>query len=165
MKKCILVILIAPLTLGCEVFFYDMVWEDWQVISSREVYSYEGAVFYCENLGLAGHDRWRLPTVGEMRSLIRGCPNNESAGPCTLGGQCLSSSCDDNCDGCPENQGPNSGCYWPSVMNNSGRDCGMYWSSSVIEDRSTHWVIDFSTGDFKTTVADASQIGVKCIME
>jgi hypothetical protein len=54
------------------------------------------AVTYCENLG------GRLPTISELRTLIKNCPATETDGACKVKDDCLSlDDCwDDACDGC-----------------------------------------------------------------
>ena len=44
-----------------------LMWQ--QEAPTNEMY-WEGAIEYCENLDLAGHKDWRLPTVKELFSLI-----------------------------------------------------------------------------------------------
>jgi len=39
------------------------------------------AVAYCEDLDLAGHQDWRLPSVDELRSLVAGCPHSVDGHP------------------------------------------------------------------------------------
>ena len=42
----------------------------WQQDGSTNVSRWGQALSYCENLSLAGHSDWRLPTVKELRSLV-----------------------------------------------------------------------------------------------
>jgi hypothetical protein len=43
----------------------------WQKETAPGAFSWNEALAYCENLTLAGHEDWRLPTIKELRSLVR----------------------------------------------------------------------------------------------
>jgi len=89
------------------------------------------AVAYCE--GLAGG--WHLPTIDDLRTLIRGCPYTEPGGECPVGEGCLIEDCAANgsgCDWCLEGGGTGPGnCYiW---REENGPICGDWWSGSLVE--------------------------------
>jgi hypothetical protein len=42
------------------------------------------AIRYCEELVIDGYDDWRLPTIDELRTIIRGAPRSEAGGACTI---------------------------------------------------------------------------------
>jgi hypothetical protein len=42
------------------------------------------AIRYCEELIIKGQDDWRLPTIDELRSIIRGASGSESSGACPV---------------------------------------------------------------------------------
>jgi Protein of unknown function (DUF1566) len=113
----------------------DDVWEDstsglmWQNASDC-CYRRGDAESYCQNLSLGEYDDWRLPSISELRSLIRGCDATETGGSCGVTDDCLEKSCrDDSCYECSSGDGPADGCYWLSEL--SG-ECTWYWSSSVV---------------------------------
>jgi hypothetical protein len=94
---------------------------------------WESGVAHCRDLELNGVG-WRLPTIGELRSLIRGCPATLGGGPCRITDTCLSfDACETaECEGCEMDVGPDGGCYWPDEL---GGSCSLfYWSSSTIEE-------------------------------
>ena len=98
------------------VFYGYMIWED--------------AENHCANLTLAEFDDWRVPTISELRSLIRGCPATETGGPCGVTDSCRNRNCfDRSCMGCSHGEGPSDGCYWPSQLSGSC-DYYRYWSST-----------------------------------
>ena len=83
----------------------------------------------CQGLELAGGG-WRLPTISELRSLVRGCPNTELGGECpVVHDGCTSAIClvDGSCDGCGSGAGPTGGCYWPASI---GGTCNRYVSAT-----------------------------------
>ena len=120
-----------------------LTWQNPPADSSME---WQDAIDYCNDLSLDGHSDWRLPTISELLSLIRGCSATESDGTCNIDvGDCLEWSCrDDSCDGCSSGEGPANGCYWPDNIEGS---CSWYWSSSPVEDYvSTAWGVLFLYG-------------------
>jgi hypothetical protein len=135
----------------------------WQVEPSGDHMTWDDAKTYCNNLSLGGDDDWRLPTISELRSLIRGCNVTETGGACGVMDDCLDSSCwDDPCGGCESLAGPGSGgAYWPSGM--SG-EIGWYWSSSpvYIDGGYRAWLVDFSTGHVDYYYVDYGN-GVRCV--
>jgi len=136
----------------------------WQIASQLIGWTKLEAESECGSLSLAGYSDWRLPTIGELRTLITGCSATETGGPCGLTDDCLSWDCwqsDENyCMGCNYGDGPADGCYLPSVFGSS--DCGLYWSSSIVEDETNGWVIDFWKGDVSSSNLEFD-LGYRCV--
>jgi len=110
--------------------------------------TWEAAKAYCDNWSLDGHDDWRLPTISELRSLIRGCDFTVTGGACNITDDCLDSTCWNypGCNGCDPLAGPGSGgAYWPPEM--SGK-IGCDWSSSPLPDSDVDyaWRVCFEEG-------------------
>jgi len=105
------------------------------------------AINYCEDLTWGGYDDWRLPTISELRSLIRGCPETEAGGTCGVTDDCLDSDCrSDWCDGCRSDFGPGpEGEYWPEQLE-TGKGW-WYWSSSEASAVNHAWGILFDSGN------------------
>jgi len=121
----------------------------WQYPPPLHEFSWSEARDYCDSLSLDGASAWRLPTIDELRSLIRGCPLTETGGNCRVKDKdCLQSSCwDDYCYGCDMLGGPADGCYWPAELSEicSGYTASTYWSSTPIDGNQNRvWVINFS---------------------
>lgn len=98
---------------------------------------------YCKGLVLEGYTDWRLPTVAELRSLVRDCVATNSWGDCKVKDGCLTIACRfDVCDGCLADEGPaDAGCYWPSELKGF---CDWYWSSSIVDGFNDNaWFVDF----------------------
>jgi hypothetical protein len=127
-------------------------------------------VEYCNALDLGGYGpgSWHLPTIGELRSLIRGCPATETGGPCGVTDTCLDAVCwDDSCTGCSYFGGPGAdGAYWPpELRGTSGTTAFLLYSSSACADRPhTAWVVvfdDSGLGDSYTE--DGGRGDVRCV--
>lgn len=133
----------------------------WQNPPADDRMTWSEAKRYCSDLDGGS---WRLPTIGELRSLIRGCPAMESGGTCNVEeGVCLAWSCrDDSCARCADYEGPANGCYWPESIQG---DCDWYWSSSPVEDNDGYaWFVGFINGRVNDTggVYDGP-IFVRCV--
>jgi len=105
---------------------------EWQQTPTGGNLDWESAVIHCQTLELDGTG-WRLPTIGELRTLFRGCPATETGGACGVADDCLSWDTDGcynvSCQGCELNAGPVGGCYWPEELGGSCEP--FYWSSST----------------------------------
>ena len=96
--------------------------------------NWKDAKTYCKDLG------GRLPTISELRTLIKNCPVTETGGSCGVTDSCLISDCwNDACSGCSLDK---SGKY--SVF----RETVWLWSSSGISGN-THdaWFVLFKGGN------------------
>lgn len=120
-------------------------------------FSWEQAKAYCGNLSWGGFSDWRLPTVSELRSLIRGCENTATGGACGVTDDCLAyMSCwNPPCNGCAYFGGPGpGGRYWPAELAGDG---WIFWSSfQVDENPDTAWRVHFYNGLVSYNDADYS---------
>jgi hypothetical protein len=143
------------------------VWTDsttglmWQNGNDNQL-NWTDAIAYCHDLDWGGYDDWHLPTISELRSLIRGCEATASGGACGITDSCTAyDTCwDEVCWSCDEWQGPANGIFWPSELIGTG---GWYWSSSDVSDYDNWaWAIPFWGGDidgYDTTLA----VYVRCV--
>ena len=120
----------------------------WENPPSMELLGWNPASAYCANLGLGGHNDWRLPSIDELRTLVRGCSATKPGGSCNVWeGECLALACkEDSCSqGCTTWAGPGeAGNYWPDELEGL---TGWYWSSSFVEDVSNAaWTVGFAGG-------------------
>lgn len=117
---------------------------------NAELWQYSSA--FCQNLDYAGYTDWRLPSIGELRSIIRGCPATETGGECLIDDGCLTVDCFEDytlCDGCESCEGPSDGYYWPEELTGLGCDNGGAWtwsSTEVPEDSTSAFLISFESG-------------------
>lgn len=116
----------------------------WTTQVSRPFCYWDGAVGYCDQLVICGHDDWHLPSVDELRSLIRGCAATETGGICPVHDGSGGSYNVDLCH-CDPYVGPGpGGCYWDNVF---GSSCSWLWSSSWVNGASgIAFGIDFGWG-------------------
>ena len=108
-----------------------LTWSD----ASSSPMTWDKAITYCENIG------GRLPTISELRTLIKNCPATETGGECGVTDECLfSNDCrNDPCDGCEYDEN-NSGKY--SVFGDTAR----LWSESSDGDLIYGWKVGFKWG-------------------
>lgn len=104
----------------------------WQVPSAVHWMGWQEGMDYCSQLELEGGG-WHLPTISELRSLIRECPATETGGACGVTDECTEQyACwgdgVDVCNGCEDG-----GCNWdPALHSDTESQClPAYWSSSL----------------------------------
>lgn len=132
----------------------------WQNPPSADPMDLAAAKQYCDELKRNGHEDWRLPTIDELRSLVRGCPSTETGGACNVKEGCLAISCrNEACYSCDQNQGPAGGCYWPGEMVGI---CDYYWSASAA-DTEFAWILIFQYGAPGYFVFDYGAAWVRCV--
>lgn len=109
----------------------------------RRDLTWDNSVKHCEDL------EGRLPTISELRTLIKDCQITETDGACKVTDECLSfEDCYDNnlCGGC--------------VMGNYsvfGHE-GTFWSSSEMPDDTVNvWVVNFNNGHIYDYNTDTTQ--------
>ncbi len=140
----------------------------WQDPPLGDTMTWEEAISYCDELSFDGHDDWRLPTISELRSLIRGCVYTETGGDCNVTDDCLDSSCwNESCDGCASLQGPClDGAYCPDGMSGT---ISWYWSSSPVADYDLvgyAWLVGFHYGyvnDYYVLIDYGDDYYVRCV--
>jgi hypothetical protein len=142
---------VACATAGCGL--------TWQEPPESTFRDWDRAIAYCEGLTLDGSSDWRLPSVSELRTLLRNCPATESGGACgvidtCLAGSCASGDCTPACDGAAGT------CLRDVALTGS---CGWTWSASAVDgDSSEAWRVDFETGQV-SNFAKTSGIPVRCV--
>jgi Protein of unknown function (DUF1566) len=133
----------------------------WQNPPLGRMKGWDDAKTYCNNLFLGGRWDWRLPSITELRSLIRGCDGTETGGSCAVTDSCNWDSCRySSCYECSLDGGPSGGCYWPSQTNG---ECFDYWSSSeVADDVYSAWRVGFDDGHV-SKMLDHWRDHVRCV--
>lgn len=134
--------------------------------------AWQEAVDYCNDLVLDNYDDWRLPSISELRSRIRGCPATMTGGLCGVTDNCTdASSCTNGmaCEGCVTYQGPDTdstgaGTYEPAGIPDI---YGGFWSSTT----ETYnygldaWNVDFQDGSVGSQIKtdDGAYLWALCV--
>ncbi len=121
------------------------------------------AIEYCLNLSCGDYDDWRLPTIDELRSLIRGCEGTELGGSCGVSDPgCTYYDCrNSDCGGCEEYEGPAlDGYYLPDDLNG---DYYVYWSATeIIDEDEFAWIVNYKYAGV-TSGYFTSEYSVRCV--
>jgi hypothetical protein len=134
----------------------------WQRHTPDQLYWSKDIPAVCKDALTGGFAHWRLPTIDELRTLIRGCPATMPGGACAVSDpDCREAGCAASCKGCGDNAGPDEGgFYWePFVWGGISWDIPvMIWSSSEVSPAApdgpvalpdygpTRWAVHFATG-------------------
>jgi len=107
------------------------------------------AIEHCSNLG------GKLPSISELRTLIKNCPDAETGGPCGISDECLSIECfTDACRSCRN--------YDYSVFG----DAEWFWSSSAVIGANIDgvWGVEFKDANVNMNYA-SSEYRFICISQ
>ncbi len=130
----------------------------WAQPISEQRYNWQAAIDYCEQFSYGGRDDWRLPTISELRSMVRDCDHTATGGECGITDGCLTASCLSNdCSGCSAGR-----CYWDEAL---GSDCEIdLWSASEVTDApTTAWFIGFYSAGLNSNPKE-SELRVRCVV-
>ena len=123
----------------------------WELTPGDSVAVQDDAVAICASSSSGGHCNWRIPTISELRSALRGCEETMTGGVCGVTDECFDEddcwteeACYPQCD----TGGPGTGgCLWDAAIIG---DCGAgqqyrsFWSSS--HSGSAVWRVHFGSG-------------------
>ena len=104
---------------------------------------WEAAKTYCSELRECGYSNWHLPTIDELRTLVKNCPETITGGTCKVTSGCLSKKCWEDCS-CLDLDNLD------DLKDHSkiSGDYDLYWSSSTVsDDTGRAWAINFSSQD------------------
>lgn len=129
------------------------VWTDpesnltWQTGSSCERRSYESAAQYCAELDLGDREDWRVPTISELRTLIRGCYKTITGGECPVTDECYDySTCYTTaCRGCQPTGSSRCNSFGPPAELEPV--CSWLWSATPLSDAAPYtWCVTYESG-------------------
>lgn len=151
----------------------------WQMPTAVNYMNWHDAMDYCDGLHLDGGG-WRLPSIDELRSLIRDCPVTATGGSCGVTEDCseMYACWGDSgiCNGCEDG-----GCNWDPALFYEGEPSCLpsYWSSttylavipgtgeSTIESGQWAWGVMFAGGAIvfsdKSAQAGLGKLKVRCV--
>jgi Protein of unknown function (DUF1566) len=133
----------------------------WTVQQPVRSVTWQAAANVCATLKLCAGSTWRLPTIGELRSALKGCPNNETGGACGVTDSCLATSCDNgSCQPCSTDTSSGEPTF------RVGQLAGYVWewsSSGVSDDPERAWIAMFNTGDLAIITKDSTAPAVRCV--
>jgi hypothetical protein len=155
---------------------YDHVTElCWQDPPDDEWRSHGEAQTYCASLVLNGFHEWRMPIIGELISLLRGCVTGNATADLGRSGCPISSSpvdcpydnclLDEECLVCPSLEGPGEdGCYWDPTL---GGSCAEHWSASPSQMLPGYkWTVDFEDAKADRVHSGSNSVArVRCVHE
>ena len=125
---------------------------------SEKWMTFKEAGDYCYYLDELDYRDWRLPTVDELRTLIKDCPKTETGGSCGLTDECIAK--EESVYNCfePQNCYCEDRYYYQGDSNYSKLgDWDALWSSFQNECRNGEdaWYVDFSDGGIhQTTISN-----------
>ncbi len=132
----------------------------------------EEADKFCNHHTIKGSNTWRVPSIGDLRSMVQGCDATKLDGECRISNFCNSSFCSSTacteCDCAHENAIDDIDCLWEKnylgrCRSNTKIHSNAYWSSTQVEDKEGYyWTLNFKTGRIEPLHKDEYAY-VRCI--
>lgn len=124
----------------------------WENPASSDPFAWGEAERYCYDLVIGDLEDWRLPTISELRSLVRGCPEMEIGGACGVTDECADyPSCTEGSDClCNAKKGPDEGCFWPEPLEGPCGDGQFFWSATPVRGNLEYeaaWFLGYSRAE------------------
>ena len=162
---------LSPDEMADPIFLDESTGLMWKNPVLSDGWTYETGLAFCEDLVLEGYDDWRVPTIGELRTLLAGCPATESGGSCGVTDTCTDEArCwTSDCEGCAWKQGPwgeaFDGCYLVEGLMGCPACPTDFTSSSLVDGQDGFvWQIDFLRGRiFKSVFCDRCTALSRCV--
>ncbi len=115
----------------------------WSPLASNDM-TQPNALNYCENLVIYGFSDWHLPTIDDLRTLIKNCPGTETNGACAISEKNGKLSESDSSSSCSCAHMNNNGGYYSKIGDD---DTVSPWSSSSrSDDTERAWYVGFFAG-------------------
>ena len=130
---------------------------------STEKMTWDEAVKYCDRFtDFHFGEKWRLPTVDELRELIRNCSVTEPGGSCRVSdeGNCLAGNCSSPKNSCTCERKPKNRGYYS--MYGDADYIGLWSSSTLSDDDKKAWGAVFYSGMIGSVGKDA-KLYARCI--
>lgn len=137
----------------------------WSARSEKEM-TFNDAKDYCRHLTELEHNDWRLPTIDELRTLIKDCPKTEEHGSCGFTDECLLEiieedydydfTCDEDSDCHCERRYS----YYDESSYSKLGDWVDIWSSIPKNNDDEAWYVDFGDGGIHPS--DKYYYGMTC---
>lgn len=119
--------------------------------------SWAAAQTYCDSLDLGGQTDWRVPTISELKSVVKGCTKTAS---CGITDSCAGyTACKGDSGDCKNGCG--TGNYLPEEL---GLELNTYWSSTEESVKPTAaWVVNFNSGSVSYMLKTWDNVNIRCV--
>ena len=136
----------------------------WQNPVSQMTHNVYSGTIYCNGVVIGGYTDWRLPTIEDFRSLVRGCEATALGGACPVMNDSATTARTSSCDGCGSDGPGANGEYWDRALDPFRVGYATFWSSSIPTDDDTlAWQIDFVNGARISADANVYASAVMCV--
>lgn len=126
--------------------------------------TWDVAKAFCEDSEIGSYTDWRLPTIEELRSLIKGCPGTQTGGACPALNSCTTSDClTAACNGCGIDLGPGADGRYIDDAFAMPLDTH-FWSSTRLNlSELPAFTVEFDSGRINVAVTTVTLKTVRCV--